>query len=222
MIIEIPKKFYKRKARNKYAKVKNGILEVHGFRNFRRLMIEITYAMKGKNRCYYCKRPLLDSKVTVDHLFPEAYGGITVTNNLVPACKVCNNMKADMNEQEYREWLNIKDPIERKNYYKKISTSKSNRKFSIAVKGTYDIPEEWIRYQRLDTIRNLEKTNVKSGKTYWKIYDFTKKYGKLPRVLVVSKNGVVLDGKIAYEVAEELGLELVPVVVLENVLAFIE
>ena len=55
-----------------------------------------------------------------------------------------------------------------------------------------------------------------------KIYDFVKKYRKLPIVLVISKNGMLLDGRIAYEIAEELGLEMVPVVVLENVLAFIK
>ena len=104
MIIEIPEKFYKRKARNKYAEVKNGILEIHGFWSFKRLMVEIAYELKGKHQCYYCKKPLRDSEVTIDHLYPEAYGGISVTNNLVPACKLCNNTKADMNEQEYREW----------------------------------------------------------------------------------------------------------------------
>lgn len=222
MIIEIPEKFYKRKARDKYAEVKDGILEIHGFWSFKRLMVEIAYELKGKNQCYYCKKPLLDSEVTVDHLFPEAYGGISVTNNLVPACKVCNNMKADMNEKEYKEWLNIEDKVQRKAFYEKISTRKINKKYSIAIKETYDIPQEWIRYQRLETIKNLESSKTKTGKTYLKIYDFVKKYRKLPVVLVISWNGILLDGRIAYEVAEELKLEMVPVVVLENVLAFIK
>lgn len=222
MIIEIPEKFYKRKARDKYAEVKDGILEIHGFWSFKRLMVEIAYELKGKNQCYYCKKPLLDSEVTVDHLFPEAYGGISVTNNLVPACKVCNNMKADMNEKEYKEWLNIEDKVQRKAFYEKISTRKINKKYSIAIKETYDIPQEWIRYQRLETIKSLESSKTKTGKTYLKIYDFVKKYRKLPVVLVISWNGILLDGRIAYEVAEELKLEMVPVVVLENVLAFIK
>lgn len=222
MIIEIPEKFYKRKARDKYAEVKDGILEVHGFWSFKRLMVEIAYELKGKNQCYYCKKPLLDSEVTVDHLFPEAYGGISVTNNLVPACKLCNNTKADMNEQEYREWLNIEDKVQRKAFYEKNSLRKIHKKYSIAIKETYDIPQEWIRYQRLDTIKNLESSKNKTGKTYLKTYDFVKKYRKLPVVLVISWNGILLDGRIAYEVAEELKLEMVPVVVLENVLAFIK
>ena len=50
MIIEIPEKFYKRKARNKYAEVKNGILEIHGFWSFKRLMVEIAYELKGKHQ----------------------------------------------------------------------------------------------------------------------------------------------------------------------------
>lgn len=114
------------------------------------------------------------------------------------------------------------DKVQRKVFYEKNSLRKNNKKYSIAIKETYDIPQEWIRYQRLETIKNFEGTRTKSGKTYMKIYDFVKKYRKLPIVLVISQNGVLLDGRIAYEIAEELGLEMVPVVVLENVLAFIK
>ena len=127
-----------------------------------------------------------------------------------------------MNEQEYREWLSMDDKVQRKVFYEKNSLRKNNKKYSIAIKETYDIPQEWIRYQRLETIKNFEGSKTKSGKTYVKIYDFVKKYEKLPIVLVVSSNNVLLDGRIAYEIAEELGLEMVPVVVLENVLAFIK
>lgn len=222
MIIQIPEIFYKSIGRNRYAEVRNGILEVHGFWSFKKLMVDITYELKGKNRCYYCKKLVDESEITIDHLFPEAYGGISVTNNLVPACKLCNNTKADMNKQEYEEWSNMEDKIHKKIFREKNSMRKMNKKFSSDVDGTYDLPQDWIKYERLENIRSLEQSKTKTGKTYEKTYDFVRKYQKLPVVLVVSNNYVLLDGRIAYEVAEELGLEMVPIVLLENVLAFIE
>lgn len=222
MIIQIPEIFYKSIGRNRYAEVRNGILEVHGFWSFKKLMVDITYELKGKNICYYCKKLVDESEITIDHLFPEAYGGISVTNNLVPACKLCNNTKADMNKQEYEEWSNMEDKIHKKIFREKNSMRKMNKKFSADIDGTYDIPQDWIKYERLENIRSLEQSKTKTGKTYEKTYDFVRKYQKLPVVLVVSNNYVLLDGRIAYEVAEELGLEMVPIVLLENVLAFIE
>lgn len=220
MIIEIPEKFYKKITRDKYVKVENGILEIHGFWNFKRLMVDIAYEIKGKEKCYYCKKRIYDSQVTIDHLFPEAYGGISVPNNLVPTCKRCNNEKADMNEQEYNEWRSIRDSLRRKEYYVKITQSKVARKFSSDIKRTFDVPEEWITYTSLSNIYSLEKKKIKTGKTYKKIYNFIKKYGKVPRILVVSKNNVLLDGKIVYDVCEDLELESIPVIILENVVAY--
>ena len=162
MIIEIPEKFYKRKARNKYAEVKNGILEIHGFWSFKRLMVEIAYELKGKHQCYYCKKPLCDLEVTIDHLYPEAYGGISVTNNLVPACKMCNNTKADMNEQEYREWLSMDDKVQRKVFYEKNSLRKNNivlplKKLTIFHKNGLDT-NGW---RLLKTLRGQEQNQEK-------------------------------------------------------------
>jgi 5-methylcytosine-specific restriction endonuclease McrA len=42
--------------------------------------------------CSYCSKPAAD---TLDHVVPEAAGGKTWHDNLVPACLRCNAKKAD-------------------------------------------------------------------------------------------------------------------------------
>lgn len=39
--------------------------------------------------CAYCNKPA----DTLDHVVPRMYGGLTVKNNLVPACRHCNGHK---------------------------------------------------------------------------------------------------------------------------------
>ena len=49
---------------------------------------------------------------------------------------------------------------------------------------------------------------------------FARRYNKLPRTIVVSRNGKLLDGATAYEVAKKLRFVEVPVTVLENVVIY--
>ena len=34
-------------------------------------------------------------EMTIDHMYPQDFGGPTITNNLLPSCKKCNNDKDD-------------------------------------------------------------------------------------------------------------------------------
>jgi 5-methylcytosine-specific restriction endonuclease McrA len=52
-----------------------------------------------KHECAYCGI----SADTLDHVKPRHKGGITNTENLVPACKNCNRRKGS---EEWREWFN--------------------------------------------------------------------------------------------------------------------
>lgn len=46
--------------------------------------------------CVYCKRPFKSaSDKTIDHLIPKAKGGTDELENLVVACKDCNQWKGD-------------------------------------------------------------------------------------------------------------------------------
>ncbi len=48
-------------------------------------------------RCGYCHTPevLIGMPLEFEHLYPEAYGGLTVRENLWLACTRCNGFKGD-------------------------------------------------------------------------------------------------------------------------------
>lgn len=56
-------------------------------------------------RCYYCGRQVKPSELTMDHLIPLSRGGRSVRENLVPACKECNNKKKYLLPWEWEEYL---------------------------------------------------------------------------------------------------------------------
>jgi 5-methylcytosine-specific restriction protein A len=43
--------------------------------------------------CHYCQQKVPSQDLTMDHLVPLARGGLSVKNNLVPACRDCNAKK---------------------------------------------------------------------------------------------------------------------------------
>lgn len=50
---------------------------------------------KYGNACYFCSTPLTTVDATLDHYVPRAAGGSNEFSNLRPACRPCNNDKAD-------------------------------------------------------------------------------------------------------------------------------
>lgn len=56
--------------------------------------------------CYYCGRKVGRENLTMDHVVPLVRGGTSVKNNLVPACKECNNKKKYLLPMEWQEYLN--------------------------------------------------------------------------------------------------------------------
>ncbi len=55
--------------------------------------------------CYYCGMKIAHHNLTMDHLVPLSRGGRSTKNNLVPACKECNNKKKSMLPLEWDEYL---------------------------------------------------------------------------------------------------------------------
>ena len=222
MIIELPKKFYKKEGRDKYVVVKNGLLEIHGLWNFEKLMIEITYFMKGKDRFFYCQRKVEPGKITIDHLFPVAFGGMSITNNLEPTCLHCNSTKSDMNFYEYQIWRTLCNIQEKKKFYHKMIAKKAKKKYEKSLMIGYNLPKKWVEYRYLNQIVQLVTIHNFNTDKFQKMLSFVEYYHKLPRTLVISKNNALLEGATAYEVAMILNLKIVPVTVLENVIVFFE
>ena len=66
-----------------------------------RAAVELTFPQKvapGRHR----KRALAARMFTVDHVHPQGNGGSNHPSNTVPACFLCNNMKGDAPEDQFR------------------------------------------------------------------------------------------------------------------------
>lgn len=60
----------------------------------------------AKGVCHYCGRHVGKEDLTMDHIVPLIRGGKSTKNNLVPACKECNNKKKYLLPMEWQEYLN--------------------------------------------------------------------------------------------------------------------
>lgn len=68
-------------------------------------------AVSSSHRCYICNWPLSKTAkekdpgfLTLEHLWPKSLGGDSVEENLLPACKRCQDAKADGISWE---WVNV-------------------------------------------------------------------------------------------------------------------
>jgi len=51
--------------------------------------------IRDENQCQYCAKRFREAHLTVDHVIPKSKGGTSSWNNVVAACKVCNQKKRD-------------------------------------------------------------------------------------------------------------------------------
>ena len=59
--------------------------------------------------CAVCGRPLVQSKVTVEHYIPKYHGGTDDERNLLPLCKNCNKSKGSRIVQAKEHYPFLKD-----------------------------------------------------------------------------------------------------------------
>lgn len=80
--------------------------------------------------CVYCQTSYPIKNLTLDHVLPQSKGGPDTWENLVTACKKCNNMKADLTLLE----LGVDIPKPSRPHYLML------------LKKIEHIPEEWKPY----------------------------------------------------------------------------
>lgn len=208
MIIELPAKFNY----GNQAKIEDGILKIPSGVSWREFMYRLTTASKGKV-CWYCGKKLKKEEITMDHLYPQDLGGPTITNNLVPACSMCNNKKGNLTEQQYRNLLSAPEK-KRKEIKSKFIARNEEKK----VKKGYYLPKEWITTKKIDAILvTWLMSESYTGKRYSKIETFYKQYGHLPYPIIVDRNNYLLDGFLVLIFAKNNGISKIPTIVLENV-----
>lgn len=215
MIIELPKEFSLNEERKGVeAFVENGVLKMTRQTSFRKVITEITYLMKGREECQYCHKKVTKDEMTIDHMFPVDFGGPTIPNNLLPACKICNNEKGNMTYQQYITFLDEKDAGLEEVYLKSIKKYQEE----LRKKRIYQIPKEWIIEKTINDIvisMNLRENYRK--KKYRSYEEYYLKYGILKQPIVVDKNGFLLDGFLQIMVAKNNNIKSIPVIQLENV-----
>jgi hypothetical protein len=65
------------------------------------------WAMKSHPRCYICGTyldftvPQQQNSYTLEHIWPRAYGGNSIEENLLPACDSCNSRK----KRHFATWV---------------------------------------------------------------------------------------------------------------------
>jgi len=55
--------------------------------------------LRDKFICFYCNKKIKDGTQTVDHIIARYLGGTNKSENLVTACRPCNNQKSIKYEQ---------------------------------------------------------------------------------------------------------------------------
>ena len=55
--------------------------------------------------CYYCRKKVSPSELTMDHVIPISRGGRSERENIVPACKDCNNKKKYLLPAEWEDYV---------------------------------------------------------------------------------------------------------------------
>jgi 5-methylcytosine-specific restriction endonuclease McrA len=62
---------------------------------------------KQNGKCFYCGLDVLKHKLSVDHYWPKYKGGTNFIDNLVGACRACNEQKGneDPNIFIHGRWL---------------------------------------------------------------------------------------------------------------------
>lgn len=61
--------------------------------------------------CFYCGKALGITTRTIDHVIPRSRGGSNRKENLVPACRPCNESKGARTISEYRDSVRAGQPF---------------------------------------------------------------------------------------------------------------
>lgn len=195
-------------------KVENGILLLRFPINFMDCMYTLTYFIKGKEKCFYCNKTFSEDKITLDHFVPQNFGGPTIPNNLLPACKNCNLKKASMLKPFYDKYLSLPTKKEKNQF---VGDFQLMAQFLHRWYG-FEFIKDWVEEQEINhIIVNISLKYGYKGKKYKKIKDYYRQYHHLQKPLIVDRKNFLLDGFTALMFAKENGIQKVPVIVLENV-----
>ena len=214
MVIKLPKQFfYTTNQTSNCAYVSNGILYIEGYINFEDLMYSLTYALYGYEKCRYCGKELTATDRTLDHIYPRSWGGVSLTDNLLPSCKTCNQSKADMAPYQFNRWRKLESHDEQREYYRQCQSKNAKRIHS----GEFILPKKWLTtYDTTEFCQEISFDYLEPIKIE-KVREFYEENHQYNHPIVVSSNDWLLKGKHILYQAKQNGHPIVPAIVLENV-----
>ena len=193
--------------------IKDGILYLRYGQSFQNIIYALTYFMKGRHFCYYCKKSFPRTEITMDHLYPRTTGGPTIPQNLLPACKHCNNEKSYMTKDQFLHYLSLSSETDKLLYSAKIRTLKEGFK---AI-GMYEIPPEWITPVKVCNIHtSIDFANIFDAK-FQKVKAYYKEHHSFQQPIILDRNFYSLDGFYILFVAKACEVPLIPAIILDNV-----
>ncbi len=214
MIIELPEKLSKMEKEGR-VRIEDNILYLSKKESFVKTMIWLTYELKG-SCCRYCGVELKKDEITWDHIYPQNFGGPTITNNLAASCFKCNNEKSNMTPEEYKNFIQVKQEgtnADIKRYIRKLLKKQEKLK----KEGIFNLPKDWATILTVDDVNDSEY-EVMYGKAYKKKEAYHKKYGHFEAPILVDRNGYLLDGCTKVLLAKNNGIKKIPAIILENVI----
>lgn len=214
MIIEIPRGYTFIKDEDVIAFEENGILKIYARKGkFHEVMYDLTYELKGRNKCYYCGNEVeIPSKMTLDHIYPVSLGGPTIPQNLVPSCRRCNGQKENMTPQQYQVYRNLKDDEQRRKFLQEYWSIKSFQERWLHV-----LPEEWISQTQLSDLLVLMDLTDTNTRKYKKTKEYYSRCKQFPKPIIVDSRRFVLDGFTQVLYAKNNKIKEIPTIILENV-----
>ena len=200
----------------KRAYVENGILKIDStYVHWEDMMYALAYKLSKDDSCLYCGAYVKKKDLTLDHLFPRTYGGISISNNLLPCCRECNSAKNSLDGVEFWNLKKRKTEAEKNEFRDKVIQEKEQNRY---ITG-FLLPEKWVEYCDINMIkiRGFYQTNYTESQKLIENKQYIEKYGHFKRPIIVDKNYWVLDGYNWYLAGKQEGFDIVPIIRLENV-----
>lgn len=198
------------------AYVENGTLKIDSrYVHWEEMMYGLAYKLTKDNSCQYCGSYVKKNDLTLDHIFPRAYGGISITNNLLACCEKCNSSKSSLDGVEYWELKKKKTEAEKNEFRDKVIQEKENNRYATG----FLLPKDWVEYCDINIlkIREFYQTNYTQSQKLIENKKYIEKYNHFKRPIIVDKNYWVLDGYNWYLAGKQQGYDTVPIIRLENV-----
>lgn len=223
MNIMLPEKFtrYDKTHTKKVAFIENDILYLKSDVQFKDLMKQLTYVIYGRKICYCCCKEFPEYQLSIDHIIPQDLGGPTITNNLLPLCRDCNNDKANMLPEQFEMYRTLQEHKEKVHFVKQCQRENEGFKYDkqFTLISEFDVvmfPVKKIRGYEEGIVHSKNQSSKEKKKQRNRQIHY-EKYGRFQKAIVIDRKYHLLGGYESLMYAKKKGLKEVQVIILDNV-----